>query len=306
VTNCRYVGRDQPRVLPRRHLEKCAGGCEGCLPCTEPHCVVQWHGDRGDCETHAVSVCPACLGKTREHLTEIVRLSGLPMLEQALAKGTTESEAALLLGPVADWHAVRQRSAAGHVYGYDARIDADRTPLQVLGWWDMIATEHLGHRRTQRITERTAAAYLDTNLPWLAADGEFDFPFFANSIAECRTYLEGLLREGEQHDRGAPCLRCGEMLEREWAKTEEEDRWRCPKCKDRRSPEDYRRNVAQLHNAHAEWLTDKEMSVRTGIRAGTVREWARRGIVAKKRDSGRVVYAVADVDAAAREKGMIA
>src|SRR5689334_18325715 len=82
VSNCKWVASDRPRVIRDRHEDECAGECEGCLPCDKDHCTVQWYGERGTCETHAASVCPSCVAKVREHLNEIVRLSGMPLLEQ--------------------------------------------------------------------------------------------------------------------------------------------------------------------------------------------------------------------------------
>ena len=90
-------------------------------------------------------------------------------------------------------------------------------------------------------------------------------------------------------------MTCHVPLQREWGKLAAADGWRCPRCREWRSDQDYRLNVADLHRDEATHLTDRDMEIRTGVRAGTVREWARRGHVAKRTDSGRVVYAVADV-----------
>jgi len=69
--------------------------------------------------------------------------------------------------------------------------------------------------------------------------------------------------------------------------------------------------VAEVPRGSADWLTGRDREARTGVRAGAVREWARErddrpAIVRKGRHSGRTVYAVADVERVAKEKGMMA
>jgi hypothetical protein len=278
-----------------RHDDECEGGdCESCLPCPERHCLVQWHGERGDCETHAESVCPSCVGSVREHLAEIERLSGLPLVEQVLRAGDVDTEAADLLGPTADPAAWRQRGRHGHKYEPDSRI-GELHPLWVLGRFDLLVTEHLGHKRTQRVGITSSAAYLSANLTYLAADLEFDFVDLANDVAACRSHLERVLHEGEQRETGAPCMDCRVPMVREWGKLAAADGWRCPRCREWRSEQDYRLNVADLHRGNAEWLTANEMQIRTGVKAGTVRVWCTRETVRSRSENGRTVYRVADV-----------
>lgn len=293
-------------MVAGRHEDDCPGGeCPGCEPCTEPHCLVQWHGERGDCETHAVSVCPSCLGKVREHLGEIVRLSGLPLVDQVLSAGDVDCEAADLLGPAAMPAQWRQRGNYGHIYHPDSRV-GELHPLWVLGTWDLLVTEHLGHTRTAKVTVDRAADYLGRNLTWLAADLEFDFAVMADELANCRSHLEAVLHDGEQVDRGAPCMSCGKSLERTWGTSSDKDGWRCPRCRESSTEDQYRFAVMHLHREEAAWLTDLDMEIRTGIKAATVRSWARSEFVRKRRDSGRTVYAVDDVMSTARDKGLVA
>lgn len=300
--SCYWIGHEQPRMVRGRHDDDCPAEvvpvvpfawqeCRGCQPCTEPHCLVQWHGDRGDCQTHAVSVCPSCLGSTRDHLAEIRRLSGIPLVAQTLDQGA-DSEAADLLGPAANPKAWRQRGNYGHRFEPDSRV-GEQHPLWVLGWFDMIVTEHLGHARTQRITVNTAADYLDRNLRYLAADIEFDFADMANTLADCRLHLERVLHDGEQVEEGAPCMTCHVPLR--LIRGERDDCWQCPRCRQRSSDDQYRFAVMHLHRENADWLTDRDMEIRTGVRAGTVRVWCSRGEVRKRSDSGRVVFNVEDV-----------
>lgn len=334
--SCYHVAADQPRYVRNRHEDDCPATnwhpplappeCAGCQECARPHCLIQWHGDRGDCLTHAESVCPACLGKVREHIDEIVRLSGMPLLEQVIRKGSPDTEAADLLGPVADQGQWRSRIEQGVIHDPEATLGGNH-PLWVLGRWDMLVTEHLGHRRTRKVKIRSAGRYLDTNLTWLAVDPSFDIALFAREIAECRQHLERVLQEGEQVETGAPCMECGGTLRRVWQgdplpwkhrddshPPAPEDCWACSRCKVWRDDRKYRLNVSDLHTGEAAWLTSGAMEIRTGVRAGTVREWARRiesafrtrePLVRKRRHGGRTEYAVEDVERVAREKGMM-
>ena len=63
--------------------------------------------------------------------------------------------------------------------------------------------------------------------------------------------------------------------------------------------------MAHLHREEATELTDRDMEIRTGVRAGTVRVWANRDLIRKRRDSGRVLYDVADVMREARTRGLV-
>ncbi|WP_370290256.1 hypothetical protein [Nocardioides sp.] len=306
---CRHVSHDQPRMLADQHAEDCATtACPGCLPCTLDHCLVGWRGERGDCETHAPTVCPSCLGKVREHLHEVVRLAGMPLVEQVIRDGDPDSEASNLLGPAADPRQWRQRADHGHIYEPDSRLGWHLHPEAALGWLEMLAAQHFGHHRAGRITVASAGDYLDRNLHYLAADIEFDFADLAITVADCRAFLEQVLHDGEQRDTGAPCLKCDRKLVRTWEGRElpwrnrdgshplaPEDGWVCPSCKDWRSEVDYRRNVAQRHTTAADWLTGADMIERTGVTRGSLTGWASRGRVRKRTSGGRVVYRVADV-----------
>lgn len=314
MSNCRWISSDRPRILPNRHEDGCVDECQGCVECTRPHCLVQWHGERGDCETHAESVCPSCLAKVREHLTEIVRLSGMPLLEQVLRTGDSDTEAADLLGPVANPQQWRQRSDYGHIYEPDARAGWHMHPEGVLGWFDMIVTSHLGHTRTQRITIASAATYLDSNLHFLAADVEFAFADMGGAFESCRRHLELVLHEGEQVETGAPCMKCEKPMlrvfggrELPWSHRDgskplaADDCWACAKCREWRSEKDYRLNVADQHRSEAEWLPAPDMIERAEIAGceplsrGSLTGWASKGLVAKRTTGGRVVYRVSDV-----------
>lgn len=316
--SCYYVGKDQPRMIRGRHDDECVEAtwfpplvwidCDGCQECTDRHCLLGWHGERGDCETHAETVCPSCVGTVRGHLTAIIELAGLPLVSEALAKGVN-SEAADLLGPAADPAQWRQRSDYGHRYDTDSTAGWHTHPYGVLGWFDMIVTAHLGHKRSRKITLTSAADYLGRNLHYLAADIEFDFGDLAVALEDCRSHLENVLHDGEQVERGAPCMKCHQTLV--LVRDVGEDRWTCTRCRQDSSEAQYRFAVKAEYIERADNLNADDMAIRTKVPASTIRRWSHvlrtqaKGeepvehppiIKATGRINDRKVYAVADVE----------
>lgn len=307
---CRKVAKDQPRMVCRAHQRHERGEwCDECEPCLENHCRVCGH-------EHVPTTCVDCLNEAREALKVIPELCW--SLPGEVEHRGVDSEAAHLDGPTALPEAWRQRRRWGyrdHIVtkkdGTTERPDVvgEDHPLWVLGTWDLLVTEHLGHtRRTGTVEIQSAADYLDRNLTYLAADSEFPFEDLHADLTGCRAHLEATLHDGEQHDRGAPCMKCGATLERTWGREAGQDGWKCPRCKRTCTEAEYRLAVAHLHREEAAWLTDRDMETRTGVKAGTVRAWAAKDppLVAKRVESGRVVYQVADVERTARAKGLVA
>lgn len=286
------------------HLES---GCEckGCLPCAHSHCRI--------CRlAHAAGTCPECMAGVRESLRDIGRMcDALP--EEVETRGV-DGEAMMLLGPAADPEARGHLQASVNVgrvpEDYLEEADGELHPLFVLGTWDMLVRDVLEHdESTERLTVELAIDYLDRQLTYLGGFEELPFEDLARDLRSCVRHMESVLHDGEQVETGAPCMTCRVPLH--LVRDEPEDHWVCPRCKQRSTDDQYRFAVMHLHRETAEWLTDQEMEVRTGIRAGTVREWARErndrpALVDKRRDSGRVVYLVSDVERIAREKGMMA
>ena len=292
MSACKFVARDQPRVIPNRHEADCSGDCAGCQVCTESHCRI--------CRrAHVEGACAECLAETRESLHEIGRLCNA--LPAEVRNRGVEGEAMMLLGPSADPEAAGHLEAsvlAGRIPAdYIDHADNELHPLFLLGTWDMTWRDALEHDEpTERLTVRAAIAYLDQQMTYMAGFEYVPFEDFARDVRRCVGHLEAVLHDGEQHDKGAPCMNCGALLERAWDFAGKgRDGWQCPRCKQSSTEDQYRFAVAHLHREEATHLTDRDMEIRTGVRAGTVREWARRGHVEKRTDSGRVVYAVADV-----------
>ena len=306
-TRCRWMGSTRPRALVGRHHTDCeaeAEECPGCQPCTFAHCRL--------CGVeHAEGTCPACLAEIRETLTEIRRMFG--DLPAEVAYRGVNGEAMNLLGPAADPEA-RGHWTASVLAGRIVPLDCDarelddvrswlevanheRHPLIVLEGWAMAYRDAFDHDEpSTRVDVWTEAGYLDRNLTYMGDFPHVPFEDFARDLRACRTHMEAVLHDGEQIDEGAPCLKCGRRLVRTWGATGKDDGWECPRCHERSTATQYSLAMRNEYIAHALWLTDADMTVRTQVKAGTVRVWAQRGLVSKRLDSGRVVYLVADVE----------
>lgn len=290
---CKWVARGEPRVIQGRHLDDCELGefCKGCQPCTEPHCRV--------CGiTHANGSCAECQGETRGYLREIARMcDALPT--EVVHRGIG-GEAMMLWGPVADPEArghLEASVAAGRVPAdYLDHADGELHPLFVLGSWDMVWRDALDHDEAGVLTLAGAVDYLDRTLGYMADYEHVPFEDFARDLRQCAAHLERVLHDGEQRDEGVPCLTCERPLTRVWGKDEAADGWECKRCRAQSTEAQYQLAVKADYIASSEWLTDADMAVRTGVKAGTVRVWAQRNAVRRKRDAGRTLYAVADVE----------
>lgn len=293
---CKFGGRNEPRIVPGRHGDECEGEqCSGCQPCEESHC-------RACRRTHADQTCAECLAATRDDLREIGRLCDA--LPAEVEHRGVNGEAMMLLGPAANPEAWGHREASAR----SGRISADyledardeQHPLFVLGSWEMVYREHFEQPTDLAATLPRLIDYLDRQLHVVAAEPLIPFEDFAREVRGCRGHLEDVLRDGVQRDTGAPCIDCGVPLVREWGKLVAADGWRCPRCKEFYTEDQYRFAVQHLHRAEATHLTDRDCEIRTGVRAATIRSWARHGDISKRQDSGRVVYVVAEVEARAK------
>jgi len=246
VSACKWAGSEQPRELPNGD------------PCPQRHC--------GTCGHRHVEqlTCASCVGEARTDLGDIVKLAGqLP--EEAEERGIN-SEAAMLDGATADVGAWRQRRA----YGYRDVTDRDKhgnlvfpdrlgenSPLWVLGTWDLLVTEHLGHKRTRRVTLERARDYLAANLTDLAQDPDFPFDELATDLRKCRGHLEDVLHDSRRGDiANVGCFDCGGDLERRLTKTGFDDHWTCQRCHRRYTYAEYNFALrASLEDASMEGST---------------------------------------------------
>jgi hypothetical protein len=315
MSHCYYVGREQPRMIVGRHDDDCPReDCRGCQPCLEPKCRV--------CGiTHANGTCAECLAETRDNLRSIGRMCDA--LPAEVEHRGVNGEAMMLLGPAADPEARGHLEASvmagrltpdaieiSHLKGCkDSRCmgcAGELHPLYVLGSWDSVWREALDHDEPLGRVELAATVdYLDRTMSYMADFPHVPFEDFARDLRRCVAHLEAVLHDGEQVDRGAPCMTCHAPLERAWGDDESGDGWKCPRCRERSTEAQYRFAVAHLHREEATELTDRDMEIRTGIKAGTIRVWANRGLVKRRRDSGRTLYTVADVVEQARTRGLV-
>jgi hypothetical protein len=243
VSTCKWAGSEQPREMPNGD------------PCRLAHCQSCGH-------RHVEQkTCPTCIGEARTDLIDIVRLaSHLPPEAEEPNRGV-KSEAAMLTGAVADVGAWRQRRTYGYrdVTGHDKHgnlVFPDRlgenSPLWVLGTWDLLVTEHYGHKRTKRITLERARDYLAANLSDLAQDPDFPFDDMATDVRKCRSHLENVLHDSRFGDRAnVGCFECGGDLERRLIDRKPatkktpavlggfEDVWTCSKCGQRYTYAEY-------------------------------------------------------------------
>lgn len=195
------------------------------------------------------------------------------------------------------------------------QADDERHPLWVLGTWDMLVAEHLGHYRTLKVTVDRAASYLDANLTDLARHEDFAFDELAREIDECVTHVEGVLLLRERVQRGAPCPVCGKGdLEKVWEPGEAEydeandafldtpghwaDLWVCSnaQCHQTWTEQEYRNKVEGIYMQAADRLTASQIASTYRVPEGSVRAWASKGHVRRRgRDaSGLMLYDVAD------------
>ena len=265
--------------------------------------------------------CAQCVGDVRDDLAEIVTLDGR-MLDEAQHRGV-ESEAAMLAGPAADhevWQArhriLLQRATVGTKadearameWHYDNRDE--QHPYWVLGGWDLMVTEYLGHDRTEAVSVTGSADYLADQLTYLAQRPDFGWEDMAREVRSCRAHLEDVLREGDRAERGSPCPMCAKAsLEKDYGDTEADDRWTCPRrdCHAAYTEEDYRSKVEAVYVMYSDRLTASQIATTYRVPEGTVRRWANgwrdaRGIerkpVVRKRGydgQGRQLYDVDDV-----------
>lgn len=297
---CKWNGSERPRTIVGRHADDCFGECPGCQPCTDPHCRICGR-------SHADGTCAECMAETRDDLHSIATMcDSLP--EEVEHRGIN-GEAMMLLGPAADPEARGHLEAsvrAGRLSDdYLDNADGELHPLYVLGTWDMVWRDALEHDEpAAKLTIETATDYLDRQMTYMAGYEHAPFEDFARDLRRCRTHIEGVLHAGEQVDRGAPCMECEVPLERVWGISLDGDGWRCPKCRRVSTEAQYRFAVAHLHREEATHLSAPDMEIRTGVKAGTVRAWATRGLVARKVHAGRVLYAVADVEDRAERTGL--
>lgn len=201
-------------------------------------------------------------------------------------------------------------------------------PLQTLLFWSEAWRAEHGYPLKPRPTLASEAGFIRWALDWAWAN-ELHWDDFASDVAAVRSRLENLLAEGLRARAGVPCLsdECGGVLLIQPVADRREhracnghevdgahlcliphercphdrgglrDEWTCPKCQRKYDAESYTRAVTQQHYLNAEWLPLDKAAQRAGAKPGTVKVWATRGLVKRRKDvaTGATVYRVKDI-----------
>lgn len=325
--------RDDDGYRLREHQDDCRDrACPGCQPCTHDdagnpvrHCNISWR-----CTTHLSDneyACPRCLIMIRRNLTGI--LDALTAMPPEAEETGIEGAALTYAGPSAHPDSYRARMLNNAATGGDTEDYDQLDPWAMLGVRERMIRVDLGHA-DRILTSPTLAqtcAYLDWVLTDLARD-EQQTVIVSDLLSETgrlRSHLEAVLHDSRSPEKGAPCPRCprpkpedrddpdaprAPRLVKRWAHycdredctrehdtTGARDTWQCPRDDDHWwSEADYRLRVSDDYLAHAQRLTAEQMETQHGVKAGTVRVWATRELVAKrgKDQRGRTLYDVAD------------
>jgi len=234
---CRFAGRDEPRIVPGRHVVPAGDEpehdpeCTGCQPCTAKHCVV--------CRVEHVEheqTCPTCITNAKERLRSVYGLNK-HLAEHAVSAGQAGrllaaapipgGDATVLRGPGSDGSSVvfaedqnRLAYLGGETVPADHKDDerhGEAMPTrQLLEQWEDVWRAELGSRQRHR-TLLSTSEFLIQHLSW-AAQRTSSFPDFVADIARHAALLEVVLNDGVRPEAGAaPCFRCAGDLVREAA-----------------------------------------------------------------------------------------
>lgn len=223
-----------------------------------------------------------------------------------------------MLGPVANLEAWEHRyeAAEARAMEYDEplpryvedQIDTETHPLLVLATWEDVIREECDQPTDLRATVPRAIDFLRGKLDWMIRVDEFEEPEWLavesllKDLRRVRGALEGVLLDGTRVDRGADCPSCFKPLIHQWAgsldnpKTIEDDHWSCSTCTESRPYHQYLKLVEDEYMDRATWLQADHMQTKYRIPIGTLKSWAHREHVKKRRNvhTGRMVYRVID------------
>lgn len=268
------------RALPGRHLDGCDGtGCEGCVPCPEPHC-------RTCRREHAADTCPTCRAVARLNLAMIGELAGHLPVQASFGRqawhvhdGLLGGDATVMLTPASPhWPDGWTRPVTSELPG-DVR-----PPLDVLAHW----VNRWAPVPVASVDD--AVALLATRLHQIAATELF--PPMARDLARVLHELENVLHAGDRPEISrVPCWDCGTRLHVGYAADPDHDYWYCPVCG---QTFDHQRYVACRHYQLSSRGADRYVPFAdavavTGRPETTVRSWITDGRVHTQRNaSGRL------------------
>lgn len=230
---CHYDRALAIRVT-QRHRDDCrTNTCEGCAPCTAPHCSVcgREHADNDHPQT-----CPKCEGKVARDLRDL-RDDYALLAREALAAGADGhlvaaapipgGNAAVMIGPTVRLPLLR----TSRTFRDDHLRGDPLPPLAVLAQWEDVYRAFLGHDHAAKPTERAkwgqlvavprratiggAVGYLIDQLPRIAqrTDGP-DFLAFTRQVRSLRASCDRALHDEREPEEGVECFECGDKLVR--------------------------------------------------------------------------------------------
>lgn len=237
-------------------------------------------------------------------------------------------DAMVMLGPHADpeaWSYFDLSLAMGRIDHHgEYELGADPVPplLTLATWSDCIRKER-GQDTALAASISRECAYIAKSVDWmLSSDADGNMNFLAvddlcDDLRAMRDRMKNLLRIGDHHDKGAPCLSHGRRYVKVWDEDGAEPsndlgyRWRCKgeKVEDQTrasgfrwlnshwaEPDEYALANKQQARQYADKLTATDMEAEYRVRPSTLRKWVERGKVRKrgKDQSGRWLYDVAD------------
>lgn len=312
TTPCHWDDSTERHMLQTHQVACKDRDCTGCVPCErDEHGTPVTHCRfRRRCTSHLTlgdHTCPRCLSLIRSDLTLIVTLAALAD-QEAIAAGP-DSDALSIAGPAANVVVSRWRRINAAKTGEPIEETDWAHPAIALAEWERTVREDLEHD-TETVASDTlsaSAGYLDWVLTDLARDVARAtlLAELGSGVAQIRAHLEGVMHDSRGAERGAPCPTCpiteeqpiAPRLTRHWNeadKTGADDTWRCP-----RDPEhwwyeaDYRKWVSDDYLLNATWLSAPDIERTHGIKASTLRQWASRDRIARKKTTaGRWVYNV--------------
>lgn len=238
----RYRALDDHHLATCEHTDPTApGACAGCLPCPEPHCVLD---GRTHLDPAHPLTCPDCLSKVRQDLTD-TRWLARHLRWQASRGENLRTPSAPLPGGDAmvmmTRHAPTTRTTTEH--------DDLRTVLGVLLDWDQQLRRALGHRHLLRPSVTGVSRYLTEHLTRWAQDTTGTYPdwqAFARAAGDLRRTLERVLHDEQTPELGVACFECGDRLVRRWGN---------PKpCGHRTPAKDHVHAVRRRATAATDWI----------------------------------------------------
>ena len=219
---CHYDRLHGQRVT-KRHRDDCrTNHCDGCKPCTAPHCTIC---GRNHATNSTPMTCPECEGKISQDLDDLLA-AFTSLAREAIAGGglgrlvaaapIPGGEAQVLIGPYVKLPLLR----TSKTWLDDHRPGDPMPPMAVLAQWEDIYRAWLGHELEASMWKATvgrSVKYLRSQLPYIAqrSDGP-DFLEFTRQLRRLRSSCERALHDEREPEEGVECFECGDKLVRRY------------------------------------------------------------------------------------------